>query len=91
MTKAMEATVMNAERQQQLESAITSCMPLDEIVALLRQYKDQGITQAEVYSFLETLHLASTNDEIDDRVLEVSDFVSGFCAPHMRVWEDTKA
>jgi hypothetical protein len=81
---------MNVERQQELESVIKSGKPLDEIVALLRRYKDQGVTQAEVYSFLEAIHQASTDDETDDRVLEVADFVAGRCAPHMKVWQDAK-
>lgn len=81
---------MNNERQQKLEAAIRSNVPLDEIVTLLRQYKDQGITQSEVYAFLESLHKVPLTDEVDDRVLEVADFVAGFCAPHMRVWEETE-
>ena len=82
---------MNAERKKELESVIKFDTPLDEIVALLRRYRDQGVTQAEVYSFLEALHQTSTDDETDDRVLEVADFVAGSCAPHMRVWQDSKA
>jgi hypothetical protein len=81
---------MNAERRRKLESAIKSDVPLDAIVALLRQYKEQGVSQAEVYSFLESLHQATADNEADDRLLEVADFVAGFCAPHMRVWEETK-
>lgn len=82
---------MDAEKRQQLEAVIKSNMPLDEIVTLLRQYKEQGVTQAEVYSFVESLHRAAADEETDDCVLEVADFVAGFCAPHMRVWEETKA
>jgi hypothetical protein len=78
---------MNLERQQELSSAIRSAMPLDEIVALLRLYKSQGVSQAEVYSFLENLHGEAPDGETDDRILEVADFVAGFCASHMRVWD----
>ena len=82
---------MNAERKKELESVIKFDTPLDEIVALLRRYRDQGVTQAEVHSFLETLDQTSTDDETDDRVLEIADFVAGSCAPHMRVWQDANA
>jgi hypothetical protein len=78
---------MNAERQQELTAAIKSGMPLDEIVALLRRFKEQGVTQGEVYSFLEALHQGAPDAATDDRVLEVADFVAGFCAPHMKVWD----
>jgi hypothetical protein len=79
---------MNTERRQELQAAITSAMPLDEVVALLRRYREQGVSQGEVYSFLETLHLAATDEETDDRIVEVADFVAGFCAPHMKVWNN---
>jgi hypothetical protein len=78
---------MNAERRRELQTAITSAMPLDEIVGLLRRYKDEGVTQAEVYAFLEELHGVAADEETDDRILEAADFVAGFCAPRMKVWD----
>jgi hypothetical protein len=81
---------MNAEMQQELEAAIKSDMPLDRIVGLLRRFKDQGISQDQVYSFLEAWHHAAPEEATDDRILEVADFVSGFCASHMRIWDCAK-
>jgi hypothetical protein len=78
---------MNAELQQELEAAIKSDTPLDEVVALLRRFKRQGVTQGEVYAFLEGLHRAEADEATDDRILEVSDFVAGFCSAHMKVWD----
>ena len=82
--------IFNAERQDELANAISSDMPLEEIVALLRQYKDEGITQGEVYSFLEAFHQTALDEATDDRILEIADFVAGFCAPHMKVWDRRK-
>jgi hypothetical protein len=81
---------MNAQMQHELEAAIKSDKPLDEIVAMLRQYKEQGVTQGEVYSFLDALHRAAPDEAKDDRILEVADFVVGFCASHMKVWDGEK-
>jgi hypothetical protein len=82
---------MNAELERELETIIKSNMPLDGVVTLLRQYKERGVTQGEVYSFLEALHRAAPDEATDDRILEVADFVAGFCASHMKVWDgDTK-
>ena len=81
---------MNSQMQQELGAAIKSDKPLDEIVAMLRHYKEQGVTQGEVYSFLEALHQAAPDEATDDRILEVADFVAGFCAPHMKVWDGVK-
>jgi hypothetical protein len=65
-------------------------MPLDGIVALMGRYKEQGITQGEVYSFLEALHQSAPDEASRDRILEVTDLVAGFCAPHMKVWDGEK-
>ena len=78
---------MNIEQQQKLESAIRSDVPLDEIVGLLRCYKEQGISQSEVYCFLVGLRREAPDEATDDRILEVADFVAGFCSSHMKVWE----
>jgi hypothetical protein len=78
---------MNPESENELTAAIKSELPLGEVVALLRKYKDRGIAQADVYSFLERFRLATDDDAMDDRILEVADFVAGFCSPHMKIWD----
>lgn len=78
---------MNSQIQQELQTAIRSNVPLDQIVALLRKYKADGITQREVYSFLDDWRRAGPDEATDDRILEVADFVAGFCAAPMKVWD----
>jgi len=78
---------MNREMENELEAAVKSDQPLGDIVALLRRYKDQGIAQSEVYAFLERMRQCAPDEGADDRILEVADFVAGFCAPHMKIWE----
>jgi hypothetical protein len=78
---------MNAVLKQELESAIKSDKSLADIVAMLREYKAHGVSQAEIYSFLGVLHRTAPNEAVDDRILEVADFVAGFCSAHMKVWD----
>jgi hypothetical protein len=78
---------MNTDWRQELEAAIRSDMPLDEVVSLLRRYRAQGIPQGDVYSALEFLHRSTADEDLDDRILEVADFVAGFCSPHLRIWD----
>ena len=80
---------MNADLRRELEEAIRSNKPLDHIVAVLRRSKEQGAAQDEVYEILETLRKAAPDESTEDRILEVADFVAGFCSPHMRVWDAT--
>jgi hypothetical protein len=79
---------MTSELQQQLEAAIRSDVPLADIVSLLRQSQAQGATSEEVYAFLETLRQQLSDEATEDRLLEVADFVAGFCAPHMKIWDN---
>jgi len=76
--------------QAELAAAIKSDKTLHDIVALLRRYKQQGVTQDDVYTFLRELRHATPDDTMDDRILEVADFVAGFCASHMKVWDGEK-
>jgi len=79
---------MSSDLRQALERAILSGMSLEEVVAILRQYKAQGVTRDEVYSLLDALRATAPNEAADDRILEVSDYVAGFCSPHMNVWDE---
>jgi hypothetical protein len=83
----VEEAAMTADWQRELEAAVDSGMPLDEVVALLRQYKERGITRDQVYGVLESLRASAPDEATDDRIREVSDFVAGFCSPHMRIWD----
>jgi hypothetical protein len=78
---------MNTGWQRQLEAAILSDAPLEDIVALLRQFKARGVSRGEVSAALESLHATASDEALDDRIREVSDFVASFCAPPMTVWE----
>ena len=82
---------MNRDMEKELEVAVTSDRPLGDIVALLRRYKDRGIAQSEVYAFLERMRKSAPDEASDDRILEAADFVAGFCAPHMKIWESDRA
>lgn len=84
----MEEAAMSEELRQELAGAIRSDRSLEDIVALLRRYKARGVTREEVYSFLDSLRATAPDEATDDRILEVADFVAGFCSPLMKVWDD---
>jgi hypothetical protein len=77
---------MNPTWQTDLADAIRSKKELEEIVALLRRIKTDGVSREEAYSFLESLRGQAPDETMEDRILEVADFVAGFCSPHMAVW-----
>jgi hypothetical protein len=83
----MGEVAMKTQWQGELEAAIRSDMPLNGIVSLLREYKKDGLARDEAYSFLEGLRAQVSDEALEDRILEVADFVAGFCSPHMAIWE----
>ena len=79
---------MSANWQGELCKAIASLASPERIVALLRQYKAQGVTRDELDALLDAMRVSGPDEATDDRILEVADFVAGFCSPHMKVWEN---
>jgi hypothetical protein len=77
-----------AEIKAQLEQAVASEQPLEAIVDRLRASRDRGASRVEVQGILEEMRSQAPSEEIEDRILETLDFVTGFCSPHMKIWND---
>lgn len=77
---------MDDQFESTIRDAIESDASLTEIAALLREWRDRGLSSEVAASVLEELRVKLDIDD-EDRVLEVLDLVTGFCAPHLRVWE----
>jgi hypothetical protein len=84
----LRTVTMTGHLQADLQSAVRSGRPVEEIVTLLRSYKAQGATQDEVYSLLVKLREQAADEATEDRLLEIADFVAGFCSPHMKIWDN---
>jgi GNAT superfamily N-acetyltransferase len=63
-------------------------LSLREDVSVLREYRRQGITRDEVRHALEALRDQTSDEAVEDRILEILDIVSGFCSRENTVWED---
>jgi hypothetical protein len=78
----------DAHLREELEGAIMAGHPLRQIVSTLREYQRLGIGRDEVRIALESLRKRAPDEEVEDRILEVMDVVSGFCSRENTVWED---
>jgi hypothetical protein len=58
---------------------------LADLVRLLQQYKVAGGSQQEAVDALEHLRMTAEAPH-DDKILELLDFVTGFCAPSHAIW-----
>jgi hypothetical protein len=71
-----------------LTEALRSGDPTTSLSEAVRMLVAQGHKRATLYTELEQLResLAATGRESEeDAVLDVMDFLSGFCSPHMRI------
>jgi hypothetical protein len=69
-----------------LQIGIKNALSLSELVGTLREFKREGGSQSEALEVLEALRNESTEEKSEDVLLELMDFVTGFCSPHMRLW-----
>ena len=58
-------------------------------VDLLNEYRDAGGTQEDAHRLLVSIR-NSKDEAFEDRVLEISDFVAGWCRPEKRIWTKPK-
>ena len=69
-----------------IRAALARNAPLDEIVELLREHKAAGLSQHDAYAALQSMR-GGADEGTEDRILEIMDFVSGWCQPAWRVWD----
>jgi hypothetical protein len=78
---------MTATIPEQLLRLLPAEIPLERVAQELRAMKAQGVQQSEVKHALESLRATGERESEEDRILEILDLVSGFCAPRLRIWE----
>ena len=79
---------MNASLRSAIRDELLKRSSLEELIAVLIEHKTRGVSRDEAYTVLEELR-ADADDATDDRILELMDTVSGFCAPEHRLWDST--
>jgi hypothetical protein len=75
-----------------LEDTIKEALENQASLQMLRevvcQYKQHGGTQQAAYVTLEKIRHEQMEEPDEDRILELMDFVAGFCAPEQRIWDE---
>lgn len=79
---------MDAILRQRRTRLISPEIGLPLVVDELRQLKNDGFEQEIVRTALEELRKTCDTELEEDRILEVLDFVTGYCPPEMKVWGD---
>lgn len=61
---------------------------LSDLYDCLIAFRDAGMEKDCMYASLEEVRRQSTTEETEDMILELMDFVGGFCSPHSRIYLD---
>lgn len=70
-----------------LTEAIRIHSSLKHMWEILKKHKENGLSKEDAYEILQELRDEFKNKEEDeDRVLELMDFVVGYCSPSMRLY-----
>lgn len=78
---------MNELLRRRLKQMIATENQLLSVIDSLRQIKNEGFEQEAVRGALVDLRKDVETELEEDRILEVLDFVTGFCLPERRIWE----
>ena len=78
---------MNLE--DEIKEALKKQAPLQMLRKIMWQYKQNGGTQHAAYGTLEKIRGEQMEEPDEDRILELMDFVAGFCAQDQRIWDET--
>ena len=62
--------------------------PLQSLVMELRELRDAGISAQRVATMLNKLRSAYRDSPTEDRILEVLDYVTGFCSVEQTIWPE---
>lgn len=76
-----------ADIDTDLLAALESGADLLTLRAILLRYKASGVTAAQVAGLLQELRSAMQEGPREDVMLDALDIVTGWCVPHLRVWD----
>lgn len=70
---------------RELRNALEKNCEFELLRVILVKYRDMGFSSDSVYGLLDVMRV-SVAEDVEDKILELMDIVSGFCSPNMRVW-----
>ena len=75
--------------EDQIKRALQKQASLQMLRELVCQYKQAGGTQQAAYETLEKIRRERMEESDEDRILELMDFVAGFCAQDQKIWDES--
>ena len=76
-----------ADIDRGLLAALDARAGLLALRTILLRYHASGVTAAQVAGLLQELRASAQDGAREDVILDALDMVTGWCAPHLRVWD----
>jgi hypothetical protein len=74
--------------EDQIKRALQKQASLQMLREIVCQYKRSGGTQQAAYETLEKIRRGQMEEPDEDRILELMDFVAGFCSQDQKIWDE---
>ncbi|MDN7908564.1 hypothetical protein QZM18_31240 [Burkholderia diffusa] len=78
-------TELDVALDRELRDALEASADFGLLRDILVKYRERSFSSESVYELLGSMRDGVTED-IEERILELMDIVSGFCSSNMRVW-----
>jgi hypothetical protein len=78
---------MNLEGE--IKGALKKQASLQMLREIVCRYKQNGGTQQAAYVTLEKIRTEQMEELDENRILELMDFVAGFCTQDQKIWDET--
>lgn len=79
------------DQKQKIKAALDAPQPGDHLFHLATAFKEKGLTQAQIYSLFTDFLARHEEDEDEtkyDALIDVLDFISGYCHPSKALFKD---
>ena len=80
---------INMNLEGEIKEALKKQVSLQMLREIVCQYKHNGGTQHAAYVTLGKIRHEQIAESNEDRILELADFVAGFCVQEQRIWDET--
>jgi hypothetical protein len=74
--------------ESEMKTALQKQVPLPLLREIVQRYKQCGGIQKKAYSTLEKIRQEYSDEPDEELILDLMDFVAGFCSIDQRIWDE---
>ena len=68
-----------------LTEALQQSSPIEKLEPIVKKLLDKGYSKESILAEFESFRKTTTDEDYEDVVLDVMDFLTGWCSPHKRI------